>query len=114
MTAQTLVQLLQVLQVIGIKNIGKAKLFDIINEIFRLSGAYDLKLEIPEGEETLAEEETEAILRQFAAALQTLQQQAGASDERISANEAHVAKLVEALQKLIAAQPTNQLESNQQ
>lgn len=73
--ANVLVQLIQVLnqpQVLGA--IGKEKYFEIINEIFRLSGAgVDLKLELTPGDDdsmTAPDDQTQAALQQFGQAIQ--------------------------------------------
>lgn len=73
--ATVLVQLIQVLnqpQVLGA--IGKEKYFEIINEIFRLSGAgIDLKLELSPGESddmTTPDDKTQAVIQQLGQAIQ--------------------------------------------
>tara|TARA_R100000808_G_scaffold1976_1_gene8389 strand:+ start:6107 stop:8371 length:2265 start_codon:yes stop_codon:yes gene_type:complete len=73
-SAQTLVQLLGILmQPAFLPSIEKAKLYEIINEVFRLSGATDLKLTVSPGEEGASastDPETQKMLSTLAQAIQ--------------------------------------------
>ena len=74
MAAGNLIQLLQVVsQSQLLPAIPKEKMFEIINEIFRLMGATDLKLAVPPGQEgqTAGEpDETQKMLSTLAQAIQ--------------------------------------------
>ena len=77
MSAQNLIQLFQIItqsQVL-LPSIPKEKLFEIVNEIFRLLGATDLRLQAPPGEEGESvmpgmDQEMQAAFQQLAAAVQ--------------------------------------------
>jgi len=74
--ANTLISLLgQVLPMIGPEAIGKERIFEIINEIFRLTGAYSLKLETAEGENEAINPETQDMVKQLVEQLVPMMQQ---------------------------------------
>lgn len=78
-SANTLVQLLgQVVNIPGVlQALGKSKLYEIINEIFRLSGAgYDLKLEMAPGEDPNFSNDSQQMQGELQQIAQQVQQQA--------------------------------------
>lgn len=110
-SANTLVQLLgQIVNLPGILNaMGKPKLYEIINEIFRLSGAgYDLKLELHPGEDPSfgpSPDEVGQELKQIAAEVQQLaqgvqknEQENQQTQQELAATQDQIKQLVEVLQ----------------
>lgn len=84
-SASVLVSLLgQVLPLIGPEALGKKRIFEIVNEVFRLLASYDLKLELEEGENntTMAPAMMEK-LQEFQAALAEQQQETGGLTEAV-------------------------------
>jgi hypothetical protein len=82
-SAQVLGNLLQsVLQLEGIaQSLGKERIFEMFNEIFRLSGAHDLKLETDEYDDSAEQQKTiqdeqffQQLKQQFPQVLQSLQE----------------------------------------
>jgi hypothetical protein len=77
MSAQNLIQLFQIISQSQalLPSIPKEKLFEIVNEIFRLLGATDLRLQAPPGEEGQsvmpgAGDEVQAAMQQIVGAVQ--------------------------------------------
>lgn len=81
-SAQVLGQLLQtIMQLDGLPQaLGKARMFELFNEVFRMSGAHDLKLEVDQADEEQElgsienEQFVEQIKKQWPMVIQTLQQ----------------------------------------
>lgn len=94
-SANILVSLLgQVLPLIGPEALGKKRIFEVVNEIFRLLASYDLKLDLEEGEENnVMSPEMQAKLQEFQAALQEQQAETGGLVEAVT-------KLNEVVQEL--------------
>lgn len=83
--ANVLVQLLGILQnPIIAQAVGKEKLFEIVNEIFRLSGAgIDLKLEVREGEDDAVGADANAQIQQVLEQITTQLEQQGKAIQTI-------------------------------
>lgn len=76
--AQTLTQLVSSVAGIPVvaEALGKTKLFNIINEIFRLSGAgYDLKLEVEPGQDDSINAQQDTAIKQLSEQVAQLEQQ---------------------------------------
>lgn len=78
-SANVLVSLLgQVVPLIGPEAIGKKRIFEIVNEVFRLLASYDLRLEMNEGEsDTMMAPQTAQVLQRMQTVLQEHQQEIG-------------------------------------
>lgn len=91
--ASTLIQLSQALLTnpAVMQSVGKRKLFEIFNEIFRKSGAgVDLKLEVPEGEPDQFgpdPAQLEQLLGQLQQQLQQISQQSGQAEQTAASAE---------------------------
>jgi hypothetical protein len=85
--ANTYVQLLSsVIPLVGPQAMGKKRIFDLINETFRLVGSYDLKLEMSEEESDNMQDEA--------------MQKIAVLEQELKANAQEVADLTGAVQKL--------------
>lgn len=99
-SAQTLIALLgQVIPLIGPEAFGKERLYEMINEVFRLVGVYSLRLDIGENESTdlPAEKLAQQIQQQIIPALQQLAQQGGENKQEIEAIVQQIQKLAKGL-----------------
>jgi uncharacterized protein YukE len=90
---------------IGPEAIGKKRIFDIINEIFRLLSSYDLKLEMNDDETDSitspeAQKQMASMQEQFAAHLQKLQEVLQEHENEISSVTDAVEKIGEVLREL--------------
>lgn len=97
-SANTLVQLLgQVVNIPGVlQALGKPKLYEVINEIFRLSGAgYDLKLEMSPGEDPNFQDPN--AQQQAQQAVQQVAQQVQQQGQELQATQQAVEKTNESL-----------------
>lgn len=116
--ANTLVQLLA--QVVGLPNVlqamGKEKFYDIVNEIFRLSGAgVDLNLELKPGEDNsfgqdqmqqlqeIVQQLAEAV-KQDTAEMQMLKQQVPQLAEAVKQDAMSIQQIKAALQRILTPQ----------
>jgi hypothetical protein len=89
-SAQILTQLFQ--QVSSIPDVaaalGKERMFDMLNEIFRLSGAgYDLNLELDDGDQADVGMQREQFITQLQEIMPKVEQAIGALDQRVSQME---------------------------
>lgn len=113
-SAQVLVAMLgQVLPLIGAESFGKQRLYDIVNEAFRLMGLYDLKLEINDGESAdLAPQQLAGELQKLAAQVQQQLQQAGSetaqNKQQIAAIANAVSRLAGLVEKAVSKAPIRQ------
>lgn len=100
-SANVLVQLMAVLQnPIIAQAVGKEKLYEIVNEIFRLSGAgVDLKLELKEGEKDAIGVDMNQQVQQI---LQQLTQEVQQNAQGLQKVGAEVQQLVETIKQLTA------------
>jgi hypothetical protein len=107
-SANVLVTLLaQVLPLIGPEALGKRRIYDIVNEVFRLLASYDLKLEMNEGEsDTLMAPQTQQALKEMEQALQEHQQEIGGLGDAI----AKLNEIIKSLPQLVASQTAQQAE----
>lgn len=96
-SANALISLLgQVIPLIGPEAFGKERIFAIINEIFRLLSAYDLKLTMNEGEgDNLMAPKVEETLQKL---VEAIQEEAKTSQE----HEQEITGLMEAIKKIEA------------
>ncbi len=112
-SAQILQQfLVGILPVIGPEALGKQRIFDIVNEMFRLLSSYDLKLEVHEGDNDAmmapsTEEKISAIQNQVGEKLAELQ-------KVLSEHEGEISGLGDAVQKISDFIKEQQLQMQQQ
>jgi hypothetical protein len=103
--ANVLVSLLgQVLPLIGPEAFGKKRIFDIVNEVFRMLASYDLKLEIAEGEnDSVMAPQVEQKLQELQQALQEQQQETGGLTEAVQ----KIAEVLKEIQAMMPAQASS-------
>jgi|SRR5210317_1085532 len=115
-SAQVLGNLLQgILQVEGIaQSLGKERLFEMFNEIFRMSGAHDLKLETDEFDGSAEEQKSiedeqffQQLKQQFPQMLQSLQELAQVV-QGLAGGQKQIAQ--QAAQGIQAAEPKQQVQ----
>lgn len=113
--ATTLLALLsQVLPLIGPESIGKERIFEMINEVFRLVGVYSMKLEIGETESmSVGEQEAVAkiqeLAKQVVPEIQRIAKESADNRSGLEQIAGHIGQLVEAIQKvstIVAQQPS--------
>ena len=104
--AQTLVQLLgQAVQIIGPEQLGKTRIFEIMNEVFRLLGVYDLRLDLKEDEaEDLGANETKNAINQLAQAVQQTQVENADQQEQLATVAESLTQLGETISQILDPQ----------
>lgn len=100
-TAQTLIALLsQVIPLVGPETLGKDRIFGVINEIFRLLGVYNLRIDMTETEAPgFGGAEQQAIADQSQQLAELLQEQGVKTDD----NSAKIDELAQALERVASA-----------
>jgi len=89
--------LVGILPQIGPEALGKRRIFEIINEIFRLLSSYDLKLELEEGEGEAMNPTTQNAIAQLQEAFS---QQMGELGKALQEHEQEIGGIADALEKI--------------
>lgn len=96
----------QFIPVIGAEALGKKRIFEIVNEIFRLLSSYDLKLEMDEGEgNSLISPEVTDQMKKLEEVLQEHQQEIGGLADGIQKLQQIIVELQQHMQPPQAAGP---------
>ena len=107
--ATTMVQLLgQAVPIIGLENLGKSRIFEIMNEIFRLLGVYDLRLDLAEDESNDAgANETQQQIQALANAVQEVNAENTDQQQQLVQISESIAALGETIGAAIGPPPVN-------